>query len=80
MAELLRSPVIPTPPRDLSVPTIIRIAQSQSSIPNRIQSPSPTMSIADKRASFARRAESLVERVRVMNTIYEVRASSDHGS
>ncbi|XP_034661685.1 exocyst complex component 4 isoform X8 [Drosophila subobscura] len=26
---------------------------------------------ADKRASFARRAESLVERVRVMNTIYE---------
>ncbi|XP_033164634.1 exocyst complex component 4 isoform X3 [Drosophila mauritiana] len=29
------------------------------------------MSIADKRASFARRAESLVERVRVMNTIYE---------
>jgi len=27
---------------------------------------------AEKRASFARRAESLVERVRVLNTIYEV--------
>lgn len=25
-----------------------------------------------RRASFARRAESLVERVRIMNTIYEV--------
>lgn len=38
---------------------------------------SAVASIQERRKSFARRAESLVERVRLFNTIYEV--SRDQG-
>lgn len=37
-----------------------------------------TTTVEDKRKSFARRAESLVERVRIMRTIYEVSQKQNH--